>query len=145
MGAEQRIKGQDVSLLLVVKGQVVSALTDVRSFEMAAQLEILREGYLGETTDRRDEVYRGVRGRMEVHFESADVFKLVRAVIDRARRREPGTKINAKATLQFPNGDRPIVLVKDIYFGELPMNFPGRTEYGTVALEWEAADFQVIS
>jgi len=143
--AEQRIKGQEVEVLLVLKGQPLDTITDVRSFEMAAQMELLREGYLGETTDRRDDVYRGVRGRMELHFENADVFRLMREVIDRARRREPGTKVNVKATLNFPSGERPLVLIQDVFFGEIPMTFGGRTEYGTISLEFEAQDFSVLA
>src|SRR6185295_7931744 len=98
-----------------------ATITDIRSFEVAAQLEILREGYLGETTDRRDEIYRGVRGRMEIHFENGDVFNLMRGVVDRARRRNQTAideVINIKATLNFPGGGRPIVLIRDAFFGE---------------------------
>jgi hypothetical protein len=143
--ADARIKGQEIEILIVSKGKPLDTITDVRSFEMAAQMEILREGYLGEKTDRRDDVYRGVRMRMELHFENDDIFKLMRDVIDRARRREPGTKINIKATLNFPNGDRPRVLIQDVFFGEIPMAFGSRTDYGTVTLEAEAEDFAVLS
>lgn len=140
----QRIKGQEVSVLAIVNGNVQAALTDVRSCEFAAQMEILREGYLGETTDRRDDIYRGVRGRMEIHFESSDVFAFWRTVIDRARRQVAGVRINIKATLNFPDGDRPILVLQDVYFGELPMTFGSRSDFGTASLEFEAQDFTVV-
>lgn len=140
----QRIKGLEVEAILVADGVVQDTITDVRSFEVAFQTEILREGYLGETTDRRDEVFRGVRGRMELHFENRDVFTLFAKIVDRARRRTPGTRINIKATLNFPNGQRPKVIINDAFFGELPMNFASRTDYGTVGLEFEASDARTL-
>lgn len=143
--ADPRIKGQEIEILLVSKNQPLQTITDVRSFEMAIQTEILREGYLGETTDRRDEVYRGIRGRMELHFENDDIFNLIADVVDRARRREPGTKINVKATLNFPNGQRPRVLIPDVFFGEIPIGFGSRTDYGTLSLDFEAEDFRVLN
>jgi len=143
--ADQRIKGQEVEVLLVVNGKVQSTITDVRSFEVAAQLEILREGYLGETVDRRDEIYRGVRGRMELHYENKDIFDLIQTFVNRARRAEPGTKVNIKATLNFPNGQRPRVLIQDAYFGEVPLSFGSRSDYGTMSLEFESSNFKALS
>jgi hypothetical protein len=130
--------------LLVANGTALDTITDVRSFEMAFQTEILREGYLGETTDRRDEIFRGIRGRIELHFENQDVFALFATVVNRARRREPNSKINVKATLNFPNGQRPRVIINDVFFGELPMNFSSRSDYGAVSLDFEAADARTI-
>jgi len=136
--ADQRIKGQEVEVLIVVDG------TDVQSFEVAAKLEIKEEGYLGEATNRYDEIFNGVRGRMELHIENDDVFDLWASIIDRAKRRTPGTQINVKATLNFPNGDRPRVLINDAFFGESALNFASRGDYGTVGLEFQASDVSVI-
>lgn len=133
-----------MELLITSKNKPLETVTDVRSFELAVQTEILREGYLGETTDRRDEVMRGVRGRMELHFESGDVFDLIADVVNRAQRREPGTQINIKATLNYPSGERKRVLVQNAFFGELPIGFASRADYGTLSLDFEAEGFRVI-
>lgn len=140
-----RAKGQEVTISVVSGGERVESLTDIRNFEMEGQLEILREGYLGETTDRRDEVYRGVRGRFEIHFHSSDVFNFLRGIIDRARRRTPGVKVNITATVQFSDGGRARILVSDAKFGGQPLNFANRTEYGSIGVEFEAEDYTVIS
>ena len=142
--ASQRIKGQEVEVLLIVDGTVQDTITDVRSFEVAAKLETKEEGYLGEKTNRYDEIYNGVRGRLELHVENKDVFTLLQSIIDRAKRRTPGTQINIKATLNFPNGDRPRVLVANAFFGEIPINFGSRGDYGTVGLDFQAEDIRVI-
>lgn len=144
--SEQRIKGQETEVLLIQGGIPVATITDVRSFEMSVQLEILKEGYLGETTDRRDSVYRGVRGKIELHFENQDILALMRSLVDRARRRVAlgDSQVNIKTTLNFPNGDRPLVLITKAEFGEIPMSFGSRADYGTVSLDFEAEDFTVL-
>lgn len=142
--ADPRIKGQEVEVLLIVDGTVQETITDVRSFEVALKLEIKEEGYLGEKTNRYDEIFNGVRGRLELHIENDDIFDLMRSIVDRAKRRSPGTQINVKATLNFPNGDRPRVLVSNAFFGEIPLNFASRGDYGTVSLEFQAEDLQIL-
>lgn len=142
--ADQRIKGQEVELLLVEDNVPLTSISDVRSFEMAAQLEILKEGYLGETTDRRDSVYRGYRGRMEVHFENRDVLDFMRRLIDKARRRTPGVQVNCKVTLAFPGSDRVRMLLRDMSFGEIPLAFGSRADYGTISLDFEGQDYNQI-
>ena len=142
--ADQRIKGQETEVIFIANGEPQDNLTAVRSFEVAAQMEILREGYLGETTDRRDDVYRGIRGRMEIHLENQSILNFWRTIIDRARRREPGIRINVKSTLFFPNGQRPLIILPDVFFGELPMTFPDRASYLTSTFDFEADDFQLI-
>lgn len=142
--ADSRIKGQEVELLLVENNVPLTSIADVRSFEMAAQLEILSEGYLGETTDRRDSIYKGYRGRMEVHFENRSVLDLMRRLVDKARKRSAGARINAKVTLAFPGGDRVRLLLKDLEFGEVPLSFGSRSDYGTISLDFEGADYTQI-
>lgn len=140
--AEQRIKGQETEVLFIANGVPQDNLTAVRSFEIAAQMEILREGYLGETTDRRDDVFRGIRGRMEIHLENESILNLWTTIVDRARRREPNIRINVKSVLQFPNGQRPIIVLPDVFFGELPMTFPDRGSYLTSTFDFEADTFR---
>lgn len=143
--ADQRIKGQEVELILVVNGAPQTDTTDVRSFEVALKTEMLEEGYLGETTNRYDEVFKGVRGRIELNFENQSIFAMFQSIVDRARRRVAGVQINAKATLNFPNGQRPLALINDIFFGEIPINFASRSDYGAVTLDFQAADITFIT
>lgn len=141
----QRIKGQEVQAILIVDGQPQATITAIKSFEMAYQLEIKKEGYLGETTDRRDSIFNGISGSMEAHLETKDVFTLFQSIVDKARRRTPGTTINVKATLNFPNGDRVRVIIPNCEFGELPVNFGSRADYGTTTFTFEATEAQTIS
>jgi len=139
-----RIKGQEIELMIVLDGKQMDTVTDFRSFEVASKLEIKEEAYLGEKTNRYDEIFNGVRGRMELHFENADVFDLIKAIVDRAKRRTPGTQVNIKATLNFPGGTKKRVLIPDVFFGEFPMNFGGRADYGTIGLDFSASDLTYL-
>jgi hypothetical protein len=140
----QRIKGQEVELMVIVDGAPQNSTTNVRSFEVTAKTEIKEEGYLGETTNRFDEIFNGVHGQIEFHVENSDFLNVTLAIIDRARRRTPGIKINIKATLNFPNGDRPRVLMQDCFFGEQPIGFGSRSDYGTYKLEFACSDIKRI-
>ena len=69
----QRIKGQETEISMVVDGVVMSATTTIRTLEIAAKTEIKEEGYLGETTNRYDEIFNGVRGHIDRHGAMTDL------------------------------------------------------------------------
>ena len=140
----QRIKGQECELMLVVDGVQQDALTDIRNFEVVPLLEIKREGYIGETTERRDEIFNGVRGSFEIHFETAAALDIVFSVINRATRRSPGTTINSKTTLNFPSGEKVRVLLSNMFFGDMPISAPSRSDYLTMKFDFECSDIQRV-
>ena len=142
--ALQRIKGQEVEVILVLNGVVQDSITDVRSFDVGREFETTEEGYLGEKANRYDEFYKGYTGSIELNFGSPDVFDLMQSIQDRAQRREPGTLINIKATLNFPSGERRRVLLQDAFFDSIPMSFGSRGDYGTVSLSFKGADVRVL-
>ncbi len=142
--ASPRIKGQEVEIITIAGGVPQSTITTVRDFEMTFQTEVLREGYLNETTDRRDTIFRGIKGKFMLHLENSDIFNLIQVIIDTARRRTPGVQINIKATLRFPNGDRPRIVIPAAEFGELPLNVGSRSDYVSQTIDFEASEAQVI-
>jgi len=142
--ASQRIKGQEVELQLVIDGTVQDTVTSFSSFEISAELEKLEESYLGEKTNRFDEIFNGISGSLDFHSENKSVFNIMQSIIDRAKRRTPGTQINLKATLNYPNGDRPRILLQDVYFGAIPLNFGSRSDYGSVSLDFSCSDIKVL-
>lgn len=141
----QRIKGQEVAVLIISDGVPQTALFDIKSFNLSFKQEIKTEGYLGETSDRKDSIYSGIAGSFEAHVESAEFFTFFLAVVDKARRRTPGVQINIQTTLNFPNGDRPRVLIPNVEFGELPLNFGSRSDYGAISISFEAQEARVIN
>lgn len=140
----QRIRGQEVEVLLVVDGVPKTNMTNIKNFEVTLETEIMSEGYLGEPTERKDSIFKGVSGRMDMHFDNQEVLRVYQAIVDKARRRTPGTKFNIKATLNFPNGQRPRVVIPDVEFGQLPLNFGARGDYGSATLDFAASDLSII-
>lgn len=138
----QRIKGQETEVLFVVDNAVESGFTDVQSFEMEQQTETLQEGYLGEKTDRYDEIMKGVSFSVGMHSSDATVLKFMETIRDRATRRTPGTQINIKTTLNFPSGERARVILTDCFFDPMGLNFGGRDEYGATTVSGKCSSWR---
>jgi len=143
--AKKRLKGQDVEVLLIDGGEVVEALTDIKSFTMEPEQEILSEDFLGQKTSTKDEVYGGVTGTLELQISDPKVFDVLRSINNRAKNQVPGTQINIKATFNFPSGSRYRILIPDTKFGSMPVSFSGRKEYGSVSLSYAADDYEPIA
>lgn len=134
----QRIKGQEVTLSFVGPTGDEDGLQDVVSFEAELDIEILEEGFLGETANRFDDIYNGTTGRMELQIENRDYFRFQQRVQDRAQRRTPAAgKFNAKASFRFPDGTRVRLTFEDIFFGPLPVRVPSRRDYVTATVQWK--------
>ena len=142
--ASNRIKGQEVSIEIVADNQIVSSMTAVRSCEFKYNREILSEGYIGEKTERKDSIFKGVSGSMEVHLDDPNAFNFFIQMNDKSKRRLPGVTVNVKMTLNFPDGRRVRIIVPDVEFGELPVNFGSRSDNSTTSLDFEASDARAI-
>ena len=141
-----RIKGQETEVVVIADGVPQTNLTDIKDSEFAFKMEIIQEGYLGQTTDKYDSVFKGVRGKMTLHFDNPDVFTMALKIKDKARRRTPGVKFNLKMTLNFPSGRRARVVIPDVEFGELPFNFSDRSQFVSHSIEFAASDaFALVS
>ena len=139
---QQRIKGQEVTLLIVRDGALEAELTDIQNFNAEFMLEQIAQGYLGEKTERHDEVYKGTKGDMELHTHSEDVFVFIQALIDRAKRNTPDVVFNISAVMAFPNGQTPTVLFPDVKFGPVPLNLPSRGEYAKFKFDFVCDDIE---
>lgn len=137
----QRVKGQEVRVTLTSPFGVETSLTDVQSCEITFLREILTEQYLNETTDRKDDIFKGVSGHMDIHVEDQNVFRFIQGINDRSKRRTAADGVyNVIATLSLPNGDRPRVLLENVFFGEVPINTASREEYVSVTISFECSD-----
>lgn len=140
-----RIKGQEISLLLIINGVVAQTVTNIKSANVNFQTEVLKEGYLGQTTDQRDSIFHGISGDLEIHNDNSGIFGVVAAIVDKARRRTPGTVINVQMRFAYPNGQRALVIIPDVEFGEIPISIGSRSDYVSFKLPFEAAEAQVIA
>ena len=129
MATGLRIKGQDVTLTIVVNGIVQAELTDILSFNCTIALEMIEAAFLGETTTRYDEYFKGSKFDFEMQHHSQDHITFNQAIINRARRITPNTVINVTAVMVFPNGDPPTWTWPNSFFGEIPVNTGSQKDY----------------
>ena len=140
---DNRLKGQDVEIQVIKNGEVVESVTNVRSFELAFINEVTEEQYVGETSPRFDVFSKGFRGKIEINLSDGSLF--LAGFRAQARTRLPGTRINVKATLQYPNGTRQRLLLTGCVFEDVPFTWGARSEYGTVSLSFKSTDGRVIT
>lgn len=139
----QRIKGQEVSILVVRDSVLEDTIRAIQNFEVILDAEILEQGYLGRKSNDFDDIFKGIRGSMDLHLYDQAYLVFASAVKDRQQRATPDVVFNISATLSFPNGQTPSILVKDAKFGPIPLTAPNRNEYVGTKLEFatEDADF----
>lgn len=142
--AANRILGQNVSLIVVQDGAPLQEINCIKSFSFTFELEMKDEGYLGETTNRKDSVFKGVKMDMEMHSNNKKIFQIIQSAIDKARRRTPGTILNIKASLVWPNGDVARVTFPDVAFGDFPVNIGSRTDYVTFKMDAACSEARVV-
>lgn len=141
----QRIKGQEVQVIITRGGALEDTLTDIQNLTVEAEFEIKSQGYLGEPTNRKDEIFNGVKFDLDAHLHSQDYLKFLKAVRDRAQRKTPDLVINISAVLNFPNGDTPSILIPDAKFGAQPLSVSARGDYVKVKMQGEADDYQITT
>lgn len=140
----QRIKGQELNIVFVSPTGVEESINAVQSCEFEAQMDILSEGYLGETTERKDDIFKGMHGKITFHVDTSAWFTLAGRIIDRAQRRTPGVQFNLIGTFNFPNGQRARMVLQDIYFGAIPTNTGSREDYVEATLDFECSQYRVL-
>lgn len=145
MSNSLRIKGQDVVVTLTQNSVILQAIRNIRNFSVTVKLDQKTEDYLGENSPQFDEVYSGVGVSFSMHIADPAVFDMINSVVRRARRQELNVQFNIKATLNFPNGQRRKVVCNDLFFGNFPINFGSRTDYGEISVDASGADFIVVA
>ena len=116
-------------------------LIDIMNFNAEFMLEQIAQGYLGEKSERHDEIYKGAKGDFELHTHSQDWLTFAQAVKDRAQRNTPDLVINISAVMFYPNGQTPTLLFPDVKFGAMPMNIGSRSDYQKVKMDFVCDDF----
>lgn len=142
--AVERIRGSEVFVSIIQDGKVISTFRDIKDFSFEPTFELKSEGYLGEAIDRRDEIWKGCAGKVGMHLSSKDFIAFIKSVKDRAQRRTPGTQVNIGGVLEFPNGDVAQVLIKNCFFGTLPVNSSARDAYVDFTVNYNSEDIDFI-
>lgn len=141
----QRIKGQEVSIAITVDGALQTQIDTIQSAEIEFELDLLEEGYLGETSDRVDSVFKLMRVQVTGHANSQAYMELADAIAARAQRRAGGAvRIDVVGSFAFPNGDFPSIVIPDVFFEGIPFNIGARDEYIEFTLSGKGSDYAII-
>lgn len=138
--ADQRLKGQEVSIRVVTDGTTDATIDSVSNFNDEVALELKEAGYLGETVNRFDEILNGFGGDFEANITKADWNLLVTAIVNRARRITPTTVFNVVRTDLFPNGDSAIYVYSDVKWGPVPTAIASRGDYVKPKLQFKCSE-----
>lgn len=142
-----RIKGQEVQVRLTRNGVLDRTIVDIKSASVTLKISQKLEGYLGRSSEDTDDQFDHVEGSIVVHPRSQDIILLARDIKLRAQRQiaQGALVINLIAKLTFPNGNRPTIIVPDLNFGDIPLNFPAREQYVDTTLSFVGSDYSVLT
>lgn len=137
--SQPRLHGQDNELTVQVDQRALTTLAIVSS-ELTFLLAIKEQGMLGETTDRVDEIFKGMSGTLEMQAGDPEVLEMIGIIVDRARRRTPPRpRFTLKGQYTFPeSGRRGIIVVPDLKFGDIPVNSQNREDPVGFRFQWRA-------
>jgi hypothetical protein len=138
--ADQRLKGQEVQVQVVVGGQLSDAFTAIASFSDTMKMESMEAGYLGEVTNRTDDIFNGWDGTLSMHVSKQKWMEFQALIKARAQRAQPDLVFNLVRTDFYPNGETPTRTYKDVAFGAEPTNVASRGDYVSVDVPFMCSD-----
>lgn len=141
----KRLMGQDTECLIIVANQPVDAISTIKDFSFEFEQETKDEGYVGETTNRKDAVFKGVKGSFTMHLTTRAQILWVQQIISKSRNRGTGPEVNVKTTLKFPNGDRVRYVFRDVEFGSFPFNVGGRSDFVSVKVDFVGSEGNAVA
>ena len=142
---QQRIKGQETLITVQQDGVPKLRVDTISDTECIFELDILQEGYIGETSDRFDSIFKGMTVRVSGHMTNRQVIDIADAIAQRAQRRAGGAvRFDLTTTLVFPNGDIVSILVPDVHFQSVPITTGSREDYVGFSWEGKASEYELI-
>lgn len=148
MSQELRARGQETTLHLVRGNKLEDAITAIRNSSNQLEFKTIAEGYLGEVTNRHDDIFDGTSGSFEAVPEGREIFVLVDFLMQRSERKLSTplsqNRVNKMEKFVFPNGDQPKILIPDMKFDPIGINIPARDQYVAVPLSWKADTAKIV-
>ncbi len=147
--SETRLRGQEVSIRLTRANRVETTITAIKDLSIQWDFATIEEGYIGETTMRKDDIFNGMSGSLTIDAEDQALFLFIDFLKRRAQRRPDvpinESRVNMTARYTFPNGQTPRILTKDMKFDSIPLATPSRDAYVNVTMPWKAEDSRILT
>ena len=145
MAINQRIRGADVALAITDNGSLAETLTAIDSFGVTFKFEKLVQRYIGEQTVRTDEIFAGCEGKLKFHLYDEAFTGFIQDLQTRAERIDPTIVFNIVATMNFPNGESPVMTFPDLNFGDIPLEAGNAKDYVAMDFDWISSDFDIVA
>lgn len=144
---ETRIRGQEVSIRITRANRIETTLTAIKDFTVQWDFASSEEGYLGETTMRKDMIFNGMSGSMTIDAEGQEMLLFIEFLKQKAQRKIDinENQVNATARFTFPNGQTPRLLIRDMEFDGVPFAAGSRDAYVNGTFPWKAEDSRVLT
>ena len=136
----QRVKGLEVNLTTTQDGDLQDTLVDVVDLDATFLLVLMSKGYLGEKSERKDYIFKGVSFKATFHCHTQDFVTFLNAIISKAQRLTPDTVFSFTGVFDFPNGDTPELNLNDCAFKDVPLSVKSREDYVEFVLQGECQD-----
>ncbi len=135
-----RLRGQEIQLRALSDGVVANEVSsNISSFDDSVSFEIKEDGFIGEKTNRFDDILNGYSGGFEFQVNNAAWLNFEQAMERRAKREDPTLVFNIIRTDLFANGGSAVIVYMDVKWGELPTNVGGRAEYAKVKAQFKCS------
>lgn len=145
MGTELRLKGQESQIRITQGGILQRTLTAIENLTATVMSDIIRKAYLGETTERKDDIYKGIKVEFGFDVMSKEPFVMVAALRDRMQRRtaQANSQVNLVFIANLADGTRPRITIPDLKFQDPALAIQNRESYAGFRFQCEAEDFQL--
>lgn len=140
MATNYRLKGQEVYIYLLVNGQQVSSISAFGSMSDSTEFEIKEDGFLGDKTDRFDNVKKGYTIDFEIQLTTADWIDFETAIDQKATRIAPANVFNIVRVDNYSDGSNILYTYKDVSFGPIAKSTPSRTDFVKVKFQGKCSD-----
>lgn len=135
-----RLRGQEVEIRVTQAGSVLQSVTAVSTFDDTVETETSQQGFLGEMSDRYDDILHGYSWNLEFQINRATWVQLQRAITDRAQRKTPDMIFNIIRTDFYSNGDSLVLTYKDVKFGPQNTSVASRVDFVKVKLTGKCSE-----
>lgn len=138
-----RAKGEDTTLTLVTADGAEESFGDVKSLDITFERDISSEGYLGQKTEQKDHIFKGVTGKGAIHVSSVKALDTVARINRVTQNRQPGESFEIATTIGFDDGKRRIVL-PDAKFGTIGVSAGSRADFIEISFDFAANDGRIL-
>ena len=129
MSDNLRIKGQEISVRVVAAGALVASIDSVATMNDNDVLNLVNQGFLGETANRWDETFDGTTADFEIQLTKADAHDLDDQIKSKAKRETPDLVFNIVRTELYADGSSMIWTYPDVHWGGIGTTIASRGDY----------------